>query len=111
MNLLEDLRRSYALRKLTGLFEGFTEPATGLQYRRNTQAIGRWLDQLQDSSPQQITHTLFKQMKKAQRLGNEPRFNAQTVLLALMVESNRALDLATYSAFLCAVPNRQEGSS
>lgn len=110
MSLLDDVKRSYALRKLTGMFEGFTEPAVGAQYWRNTQAIGRWLGRLQGSSPQEITHTLFKQMKAAQRRGDVQRLNAQTVLLALMVDSNRALDLATYSTFLYAVSSRQEGS-
>jgi hypothetical protein len=92
------------------MFEGFAEPAVGTQYRRNTLAIGRWLEQLQGSSPQQITHTLFKQMIEARRRGDVQRFNAQTVLLELMVESNRALDLVTYSALLCAASSRQEGS-
>jgi hypothetical protein len=49
-------------------------------------------------------------MKRARNRGNARRFNAQTTLLALMVESNLALDLATYSAFLCAVSSRQAGS-
>lgn len=110
MSLLEDVRRSYALRKLTRLFEGFAEPAVGAQYRRNTQAIGRWLDQLHGSSPQQVTHTLFKHMRESRSRGDEQRFNAQTVLLELMVESNRALDLVTYSALLCVASSRQEGS-
>lgn len=110
MSLLDDVIRSYALRKLTGMFEGFAEPAVGTQYRRNTLAIGRWLEQLQGSSPQQITHTLFKQMIEARRRGDVQRFNAQTMLLELMVESNRALDLVTYSALLCAASSRQEGS-
>lgn len=110
MSLLGDVRRGYALRKLTGMFEGFGEPASGAQYQRNTQAIGRWLDQLQGSSALQITHALFKQMQGAHRRGDLRRFNAQTVLLELMVESNLALDLVTYSAFLCAASNRQEGS-
>ena len=110
MSLLADVRRGYALRKLTGMFEGFAEPVSGEQYQRNTQAIGRRLDQLQGSSAKQITHTLFKQMKGAHRRGNVRRFNAQTVLLELMVESNLALDLVTYSAFLGAVSSRQEGS-
>ncbi|MCJ7959735.1 MAG: hypothetical protein MUW57_25075 [Pseudomonas sp.] len=110
MNLLDDVIRSYALRKLTGMFERFGEPVGGAQYRRNTQAISRWLEQLQGSSPQQITHALFKQMKEARRRGDVRRLNAQTVLLELMVDSNRALDLVTYSAFLCAASSRQEGS-
>ena len=110
MSLWAGLRRGYALRRLTGMFEGFAEPAHGAQYQRNTRAIGRWLDQLRGSSPQQITHALFQQMKRARRRGNAQRFNAQTTLLALMVESNLALDLATYSAFLCAVSSRQAGS-
>lgn len=110
MSVLNDLIRRYALRKLTGMFEGFAEPALGTQYRRNTQAISRWLEQLQGSSPQQITHTLFKQMKDARRRADVRRFNAQTVLLELLVESNRALDLVTYSAGLCAASSRQEGS-
>lgn len=110
MSLLGDLRRGYALRKLTGMFEGFGEPVSAQQYQRNTQVIGHWLDQLHDSSPRQITHTLFKQMTVTRRRGDTRRFNAQTVLLGLMVESNLALDLATYSAFLCAAPSRQEGS-
>ncbi|WP_339539359.1 hypothetical protein [Pseudomonas sp. RA_5y_Pfl1_P24] len=110
MSLLDDVIRRYALRKLTVMFEGFAEPAVGAQYRRNTQAIGRWLEQLHGSSPQEVTHTLFKQMKKARRRDDVRRFNAQTVLLELLVESNRALDLVTYSAFLCAASERHEGS-
>ena len=110
MSLLDEVIRSYALRKLTGMFEAFAEPAVGAQYRRNTQAIGRWLNQLQGSSPQQITHTLFKQMKEARRRGDVRRFNAQTVLLVLLVDSNRALDLVNYSASLCAESNRHEGA-
>lgn len=110
MSVLDDLIRSYALRKLTGMFESFAEPAVGAQYRRNTQAISRWLEQLQGSSPLQITHTLFKQMKEARRRGDIRRLNAQTVLLELMVDSNQALDLVTYSAFPCAASSRQEGS-
>ncbi|WDU64615.1 hypothetical protein LRS56_09175 [Pseudomonas poae] len=110
MSLLGDLRRGHALRKLTGLFEGFGEPASPAQYTRNTQVIGHWLDRLQGSSPQQITDTLFKQMRGACRRNDVRRFNAQTVLLGLMVESHLALDLVTYSAGLCAAPSRQEGS-
>lgn len=110
MNLWEDLRRSHALRKLTGIFEGLVEPAVGAQYQQNTRAIGYWLDQLQGSSPQQITRALLKQMQGAQRRGDMRQFNAQTVLLELMVESNRALDLATYSALPRAAPRRQAGS-
>ncbi|OIN46637.1 hypothetical protein BLL37_30970 [Pseudomonas azotoformans] len=110
MSLLDDVIRSYALRKLTGMFEGFAEPPVGTQYRRNTQAIGRWLEQLHGSSPQQITHTLLKQMNEARLRGDMRRFNAQTVLLELMVDSHRALDLVTYSAFVCAASSRQEGS-
>ena len=110
MSLWAGLRRGYALRRLTGMFEGFAEPVQGAQYQRNTRVIGHWLDLLRGSSPQQITHALFQQMKRARRRGNAQRFNAQTTLLALMVESNLALDLATYSAFLCAVSRRQAGS-
>ncbi|MBC3302932.1 hypothetical protein SAMN04490182_1547 [Pseudomonas cedrina] len=110
MSLLSGLIRSYALRKLTGMFEGFAEPAVGAQYRRNTQAIGHWLEQLQGSSPQQVTHTLFRQMEAARRRGDTRRFNAQTVLLALMVDSNRAQDLGTYSAVLRGASARQEGA-
>jgi len=110
MSLLDDWRRSYALRKLTGIFEGFTEPAHGAQYQHNTRAVGHWLDQLHGSSPLDITHALLKQMKGARRRGDARRFNAQTVLLELMVDSNLALDLATYSAFVCAVSRRQAGS-
>ncbi|NJJ57791.1 hypothetical protein [Pseudomonas sp. B14(2022)] len=110
MNLWGHLRRSHALRKLTGMFEGFVEPAVGAQYQQNTRAIGHWLDQLQNSSPQQITRTLLKQMQDAQRRGDRRRFNAQTVLLELMVDSNRALDLVTYSALSCVEPKRQAGS-
>jgi hypothetical protein len=110
MSLWAGLRRGYALRRLTGIFEGFAEPVQRAQYQRNTRAIGRWLNQLRGSSPQQITHALFQQMKRARRRGNARRFNAQTTLLALMVESKLALDLATYSAFLCAVSSRQAGS-
>ena len=91
MSLLDEVIRSYALRKLTGMFEAFAEPAAGAQYLRNTQAIGRWLNQLQGSSPQQITHTLFKQMKEARRRGDVRRFNAQTVLLELLVEEDVTL--------------------
>lgn len=110
MSLLGDLKRGYALKKLTDMFEGFAEPALGANYTRNTQVISHWLDQLQGNSPQEITHTLFKQMKNTRRKNDRRRFYAQTVLLALMVESNLALDLATYSAFLSAVSNRQAGS-
>lgn len=110
MSLLSALKRRYALRKLTAVFERFDEPAVGAQYRHNTQAIGHWLGQLQDSSPLQITHALFQQMKAARAEGDGRRFNAQTVLLELMVESQRALDLAAYSAFLCAASSRQDGS-
>lgn len=110
MSLLGDWRRSYALRKLTAMFEGFSEPAQGAQYERNTRAIGHWLDHLRGSSPLEITHSLLKQMKDARRRGDARRFNAQTVLLELMVDSNLALDLATYSAFVCAVSRRQTGS-
>ncbi|TFY87692.1 hypothetical protein DYL59_18050 [Pseudomonas kairouanensis] len=110
MSLLGDWRRGYALRKLTGIFEGFGEPPQGEQYQRNTRAIGHWLDHLRTSSPLDITHALLKQMKDARRRGDVQRFNAQTVLLELMVDSNLALDLATYSAFVCAVSRRQAGS-
>lgn len=49
-------------------------------------------------------------MKRSQRRGDARRFNCQTVLLELLVESNLALDLATYSAFNCMEEARQEGS-
>lgn len=110
MSVLDDLIRGYALKKLTGLFEGFAEPAQGAQYRRNTQAMGRWLEHLYGSSPQQITHTLFKQMQTARRRGDTRRFNAQTVLLTLLVDSNRAQDLVAYSAWRCPASARQEGA-
>ncbi len=110
MSLLGDLKRGYALRKLTGMFEGFGEPVSAEQYQRNTQVIGHWLDRLHGSSARQITHSLFKQMRDARRRGDARRFNAQTVLLELMVESDLALDLVTYSALLCAASSRQAGS-
>lgn len=110
MSLLGDMRRGYALRKLTGMFEGFVEPAVDAQYQQNTRAIGHWLDRLQGSSALQITHALFKQMQGAKRRGDAQRFNAQTVLLELMVVSNLALDLASYSAWVCAASKRQAGS-
>ncbi|MBN2990581.1 hypothetical protein JWR97_03055 [Pseudomonas cedrina subsp. fulgida] len=110
MSVLDELIRSYALKKLTGLFEGFTEPAQHAQYRRNTEAIGCWLEHLQGSSPQQITHTLFKQMQTARRRGDMQRVNAQTALLGLMVQSNRAQDLVAYSAFRSVASERQDGT-
>jgi hypothetical protein len=110
MSLLGGLRRGHALRKLTGMFQGFVEPPADAQYQQNTRAIGHWLDQLQGSSPLQITHALFKQMQGAKRRGDAQCFNAQTVLLDLMVDSNLALDLASYSALVCAAPRRQAGS-
>ncbi|WP_282397731.1 hypothetical protein [Pseudomonas sp. PS01298] len=110
MSLWGEVKRGYALRKLTGMFEGFAEPASPEQYQRNTQAIGHWLDQLHGSSPQQITQALFGQMKSARRRRDARRFQAQTQLLALMVDSNLALDLAAYSACLGAASRRQAGS-
>lgn len=115
MSVYSYLRRAYALKRLTIVFEGFVgiarnEPVADGQRTRNTQTISHWLDQLRGSSPQQVTDTLFKQMKGAQRRGNALRFNSQTVLLELLVESNLALDLASYSAFMCSGSVRQEGS-
>ena len=49
-------------------------------------------------------------MRRAQRRGDARRFNSQTVLLGLLVESNMAVDLATYSAFNRVGAARQEGS-
>ncbi|WEX13370.1 hypothetical protein P2T68_22375 [Pseudomonas sp. G11] len=115
MNPYVHLRRAYALKKLTQVFETFvgialTEPLGAGQRSRNTQTISHWLDQLQGSPPQAVTHTLFKQMNGARRQGNQRRFNSQTVLLQLLVESNLALDLAAYSAFMCRETVRQAGS-
>jgi len=115
MSVYSYLRRAYALKRLTIVFEGFVgiarnEPVAAGQRARNTQTISHWLDQLRGSSQQQVTHTLFKQMKGAQRRSNALRFNSQTVLLELLVESNLALDLASYSAFMCSDSARHEGS-
>ena len=115
MSIYEDLKRAYALKRLTNTFEGFVglaphEQLPAEQYARNTRIISHWLDQLRGNSPQDITDTLFKQMKRSQRRGDARRFNCQTVLLELLVESNLALDLATYSAFNCMEEARQEGS-
>ncbi|UVH52445.1 hypothetical protein P0D91_00815 [Pseudomonas sp. CBSPBW29] len=115
MSIYEDLKRAYALKRLTNAFEGFVglapnEQLPAEQYARNTQVLSHWLDRLRDNSPQDITDTLFKQMKRAQRRGDARRFNCQTVLLELLVESNLALDLATYSAFIGMDEARQEGS-
>lgn len=72
--------------------------------------IAHWLDPLHGSSRQAITPTLLKPMKSARRRGNTRRFSSQTVLLPLLVESNLALDLATYSALECTEPVRHLGS-
>jgi len=115
MNPYVYVKRAYALKKLTIVFEGFvtqarSETVPAGQRARNTQMISRWLDLLRGSSPRQVTHTLFKQMKGAQRRGHSRRFNSQTVLLELLVESNLALDLASYSAFTSEGSARHEGS-
>ncbi len=79
MSIYSYLRRAYALKRLTIVLEGmWGYPAPNRQPPgnvRNTQTISHWLDLLRGSSPQQITHTLFKQMKCAQRRGNALRFN------------------------------------
>ncbi|MCS3420065.1 hypothetical protein HX875_27630 [Pseudomonas yamanorum] len=115
MSIYGDLKRAYALKGLTTAFEGFAglapnEHLPAEQYARNTQVMSRWLDHLRGNSPLDITDTLFKQMRRAQRRGDARRFNSQTVLLGLLVESNMAVDLATYSAFNRVGAARQEGS-
>lgn len=115
MTIYGYLRRAYALKKLTAAFEGFvglarSESLPQAQRSRNSQVIAHWLDQLKGSSPLEITDTLFKQMKGSRRRGNAQRFSSQTVLLELLVESNLAMDLTTYSAFMSIGDTRQEGS-
>lgn len=115
MNGVKAATRACALKKLTRAFEGFmgagsSQPVTEHQRSRNTRQIGHWLDQLSGSSPLAITDALFQQMKEAQRRGNTPRLNAQTVLLALLVEHRLAVELGTYSAFMPLGNSRQDGS-
>lgn len=115
MSIYGYLRRAYVLQRLATLFEGFIDPRATrsvpeFQRLQNTRTISHWLDQLRRSSKLDITKTLLRQMKSSQHRGQELRFNAQTVLLELLVESNLALDLTTYSAFICAEEARQEGS-
>ncbi|MDY7533825.1 hypothetical protein RGV33_19390 [Pseudomonas sp. Bout1] len=115
MSIYEDLKRAYALKRLTTAFEGFVGLAPDEQlpaehFARNTRTLAHWLDHLRGNAPLDITDTLFKQMKRSQRRGDARRFNCQTVLLELLVESNLALDLATYSAFNGMEEARQEGS-
>jgi len=114
MNIYAYLKRAYALKRLTTVFERFVgmasnEPVAAGQRLQNTQAMSYWLDHLRGNSPLEITDTLFRQMKGSRRRGDALRFNSQTVLLELLVESNLALDLASYSAFKWG-DARQEGS-
>jgi hypothetical protein len=106
MKAYDDLMRVYALKKLTRMFEGFVlhtrqqspDPAsTEVQRAQNTQQIGTWLGRLRGSSRYQVTETLFRQMQHARRRGNAVRFNAQSLLLELLVEGNLAVDLVSYS--------------
>lgn len=115
MSIYEDLKRAYALKRLTTAFEGFVglapdEQLPAEQFAHNTRTLAHWLDHLRGHSPLDITDTLFKQMKRSQRRGDARRLNCQTVLLELLVESNLAVDLATHSAFSGMEEARQEGS-
>lgn len=103
MNLYGQVKRAHALKKLTTVFEGFvgaarSQPVPDIQRSQNTRTISHWLDQLRGNSPLEVTDALFEQMKDAQRQGNTLRFNSQTVLLELLVDSKLALDLVTYSS-------------
>ncbi|MEG8244092.1 hypothetical protein [Pseudomonas paracarnis] len=102
MSIYKDLKRAYALNRLTAAFESFVGLAPNEQlpadrYARNTRAISHWLDHLRGDSPLDITDTLLKQMKRSKHRSHARRFNSQVALLDLLVESNLALNLATYS--------------
>ncbi|MHC8285293.1 hypothetical protein ACYZUD_00290 [Pseudomonas sp. XS1P51] len=107
----DDLVLRYVLKKLTEVFEELLEVSKRnypdnmagmleLGQVKAAKKISGWLGRVRYSTPYQVTRALTDQMNDSQKLKNDLRFEAQAVLLEVLVEASLAMDAASYSEFM-----------